>query len=173
VKCCSWKWTLGRVWLLVVWSTASVMVASCSTPSATRPERSGYSVSLSRILGDANIQNHGNPYFVLAPSGTKVSMLEKTAADAVIRECNEGAGTRVLVAGLVTGPVSFGSTVYWAIFVDPPGKHIAVSMGTPAKPAILNWMGGFVSVNSSEQPFCDFGTAANLPTLPVFTTATG
>jgi hypothetical protein len=94
-------------------------------------------------------------------------MPEATAARAVISKCNEGRGTRVAVAGLVTGPVTSGSPVYWAVFVDPPGKHIAPSAEPMPKPVILNWIGGFVPVNNPQQPFCDFGHAADLPPLPV------
>jgi hypothetical protein len=35
------------------------------------------------------------------------------------------------------------------------------------KPQILNWIGAFVSVKTTRQPFCDFGRAANLPPLPI------
>jgi hypothetical protein len=95
-------------------------------------------------------------------------MSEATAARVVISDCNEGRGTRVLVGGLVTGPVIDDSRLYWAVFVDPPGKHIAPSAEPVPKPAILNWIGGFVPVEAKGQPFCDFGRAANLPPLPVF-----
>ena len=74
----------------------------------------------------------------------------------------------MLVAGLVTGPVTSGSSMYWAVFVDPPGKHIAPSTQPLPKPVILNWIGAFVPVKSPQQPFCDFGRAADLPPLPVF-----
>jgi hypothetical protein len=154
---------------VVAFATVALIAAAC-TSSTTTIESSGYSVPLGRIVADANAQNHGNPSFRLAAPGTKVPMSEATAARAVISECNEGRGTRVLVAGLVTGPVTSGSSIYWAVFVDPPGKHIAPSAEPLSKPVILNWIGAFVSVKSAQQPFCDFGRAADLPPLPVFGT---
>jgi hypothetical protein len=69
-------------------------------------------------------------------------MSEATAARAVISECHEGHGTRVLAAGLVTGPAASGSSIYWAVFVDPPGKHLAPS-AEPLNACIWhNWMIG-------------------------------
>ena len=148
--------------------SAVALTAAACTSSKTTTGPWGYSVPLSRIVADANTQNPGHPFYRLAPPGTKVSMSEATAARAVISECNEGRGTRVLVAGLVTGPVTAGSPVYWAIFVDPPGKHIAPSAEPLPRPVILNWIGAFISVKTTQQPFCDFGRAADLPPLPVF-----
>ena len=152
---------------VIAFSAVAVIAAAC-TSSATTTGPSGYSVPLGRIVADANAQNQGNPFYRLAPPGTKVPMSEATAARAVISECNEGRGTRVLVTGLVIGPVTSGSSIYWAVFVDPPGKHIAPSAEPLPKPVILNWIGGFVSVKTTQQPFCDFGRAADLPPLPVF-----
>jgi hypothetical protein len=152
---------------VIAFSAVAVITAAC-TSSATTTGPSGYSVPLGRIVADANAQNQGNPFYRLAPPGTKVPMSEATAARAVISECNEGRGTRVLVTGLVTGPVTSGSSIYWAVFVDPPGKHIAPSAEPLPKPVILNWIGAFVSVKTTQQPFCDFGRAADLPPLPVF-----
>ena len=156
-----------RPWHVIAFSTVALIAAACAS-STTTAGPSGYSVPLGRIVADANAQNHGNPSYRLAAPGTKVPMSEETAARAVITECNEGRGTRVLVGGLVTGPVTSGSSLYWAVFVDPPGKHIAPSSQPMSKPVILNWIGGFVSVQSAQQPFCDFGRAADLPPLPVF-----
>ena len=155
-------------WRFLICAVVGVAFASCSAASTTRPGGSSYSVGLGRLINDVNNQNHGDPYFRLAPTGTRVSMPEATAVHTVVDDCNEGKGTRVLVAGLVIGPTRSGSPVYWSVFVDPPGKHLGISGGTPANPGALNWFGGFVSVNSTQQPFCDFGHAANLPTLPVF-----
>jgi len=156
-----------RIRHVIAFSAVALIAAAC-TSSTTTAGPSDYPVSLGRIVADANAQNHGNPSFRLAPPGTKVPMSETAAARAVISECNEGRGTRVLVAGLVTGPVTSGSSIYWAVFVDPPGKHIATSTEPMSKPVILNWIGAFVSVESAQQPFCDFGRAADLPPLPVF-----
>jgi hypothetical protein len=163
----SWDALVVRVWYIVAFFTPVVVAVAC-TSSATTARTSGYSVTLSRIVADANAQNQDNPSYRLAASGTKVPMSEATAARAVISECNEGRGTRVLVAGLVTGPVTSGSSIYWAVFVDPPGKHIAPSAEPLPKLVILNWIGAFVSVKTTQQPFCDFGRAADLPPLPVF-----
>ena len=156
-----------RTWHVMAFSTVALIAAAC-TSSTTTAGRSDYAVLLGRIVADANAQNHGNPSYRLAAPGTSVPMSEATAAHAIISECNEGRGTRVLVAGLVTGPVSSGSSIYWAVFVDPPGKHIAPSAEPLPKPVILNWIGAFVSVKTTRQPFCDFGRAADLPPLPVF-----
>jgi hypothetical protein len=157
---------LMRVWRVIAFSAVALVAGACTSPTTTgRP--SGYSVPLSRIVGDANNQNSGNPSYRLAPSGTKVPMSEATAARAVVTECNEGHGTRVLVAGLVTGPLTSGSSMYWAVFVDPAGKHIAPSAEPVPKPESLNWIGAFVSVKTTRQPFCDLGHAANLPPLPI------
>jgi hypothetical protein len=156
-----------RTWHVIAFSTVALIASGC-TSSTTTTGPSGYSVPLARIVADANAQNQGNPFYRLAPSGTKVPMSEGTAARAVISECHEGRGTRVLVAGLVTGPVAAGSSIYWAVFADPPGKHIAPSAEPLPKLVILNWIGAFVSVKTTQQPFCDFGRAADLPPLPVF-----
>jgi hypothetical protein len=156
-----------RIRHVIVFSTVALAATAC-TSAATAARPSGYSVPLSRIVADANVQNQNNPSYRLAAPGTKVPMSEATAARAVISKCNEGRGTRVLVAGLVTGPVTSGSSMYWAIFVDPPGKHIAPSAEAMRKPVILNWIGAFVSVNTTQQLFCDFGRAADLPPLPIF-----
>jgi hypothetical protein len=110
------------------------LAATACTSAATAARPSGYPAPLSRIVADANVQNQNNPSYRLAAPGTKVPMSEATAARAVISKCNEGRGTRVLVAGLVTGPVTSGSSMYWAIFVDPPGKHIAPSAEAMRKP---------------------------------------
>jgi hypothetical protein len=97
-----------------------------------------------------------------------VPLAEASAARRVIAACNEGQGTRVIASGLVTGIVDAGSpsAVAWAIFVDPPGQHIAPSAVPVRNPEILNWYAGFVSVQDPQEPiFCTFGRAANLPPL--------
>lgn len=132
--------------------------------------------SLGRIVADANAQNQGNPSYQLV-SNRQVPLTLKAAVRAVIADCNEGLGTRLVTAGLVKGPKTSGSPLYWAVFVDPPGLHfapptaalhLAPSTETPALATRLNWIGGFVPVRAPEQPFCDFGHAPNLPPLPVF-----
>jgi hypothetical protein len=79
----------------------------------------------------------------------------------------------VIAAGLVTGVVNAGSpsSVAWAIFMDPPGKHIAPSLERVPKPEVLNWYAGFVSVQYGQEVFCTFGRAANLPPLPLLGSA--
>jgi hypothetical protein len=156
-----------RAWRAVAVSTVVLIAAGCaSSVPAAKP---GYSVPISRIIADANAQNRSqHAAFRLAPAGTVAPLSEAAATRVVITGCNEGRGTRVLVAGLVTGPVEAGSPLYWAVFVDPPGKHIAPYSQPVNKPAILNWIGGFVPVKQSNEPFCDFGHAADLPPLPVF-----
>jgi hypothetical protein len=109
-----------RTWHVTACCTVALVAAACASGTTTaRP--SGYPVPLSRIVADANAQNQDSPSYRLAAPGTKVPMSEATAARAVVSECNEGRGTRVLVAGLVTGPVTSGSSMYWAVSVDPPG----------------------------------------------------
>lgn len=130
---------------------------------------SHYAVPLSRIVAGANVQNHGNPEFTVVHGQHDVGMSRSTAFRAVISGCNEGPGTRLLVEGLVSGPPRAGSRLYWAVFVDPPGKHLAPSSRPLPHPVVLNWIGGFVPVNSAQEPFCDFGHADDLPSLPVFT----
>lgn len=157
------------IWRATVLTAIALITVGCGA-STMHARFSGYSVPLRRIVQDANAQNHGHPSFAPAPPGTTAAMSEATAAHTVVRTCNEGRGTRVLVTGLVTGPPTAGSSLYWAVFVDPPGKHIAPYSQLPAggKPTILNWIGGFVPVKAGHHPFCDFGHAANLPPLPVF-----
>ena len=79
----------------------------------------------------------------------------------------------MIAAGLVTGVVKAGSpsSVAWAIFMDPPGKHIAPSLERVPKPEVLNWYAGFVSVQYGQEVFCTFGRAANLPPLPLLGSA--
>src|SRR5450432_4284516 len=104
----SWNNLLVRTGHVIACSTVALVAVACASTTA-RP--SGYSVPLSRIVADANAQNQDSPSYRLAAPGTKVPMSEATAARAVISECNEGRGTRVLVAGLVTGPVTSGSSI--------------------------------------------------------------
>ena len=99
-----------------------------------------------------------------------VPLSEASAARRVIAACNEGQGTRVIAAGLVTGVVNAGSpsSIAWAIFMDPPGKHIGLSAEPVRNPEVLNWYAGFVSVQDQQEPvFCTFGRAANLPPLAI------
>jgi hypothetical protein len=97
-----------------------------------------------------------------------VPLSATSAARRVIAACNEGQGTRVIASGLVTGVVNAGSpsSMAWAIFMDPPGKHISPSTVLVRNPEVLNWYAGFVSVRDALEPiFCTFGRAANLPPL--------
>jgi hypothetical protein len=100
----------------------------------------------------------------------QVRLSEASAAQRVIADCNEGQGTRVIAAGLVSGVVNAGSpsSIDWAIFVDPPGKHIGPSSQPVPNPVILNWYAGFISTQyPQEEVFCTFGHAADLPPLAV------
>jgi len=100
----------------------------------------------------------------------QVRLSAASATRRVIADCNEGQGTRVIAAGLVGGVVIAGSpsSVDWAIFVDPPGKHIGPSSQPVPNPVILNWYAGFISTQyPQEEVFCTFGHAANLPPLAV------
>jgi hypothetical protein len=167
------------VWRAVALSAAVLIAAGCTAaPSPAKPSGStpmargpGYSVPLSRIIADANAdaRHYASPTFHLAPAATKAAMPAATAKHDVVSGCNEGRSTRVLGAAVVTGPMTVGSRLYWAVFVDPPGKHVAPYLeGAPKNPTILNWIGGFVPVNDGQHPICDYGHAANLPPLPIF-----
>jgi hypothetical protein len=81
------------------------------------------------------------------------------AAGVAVSACSSGQ------ASLARSP---GRHITAAAGLDPPGKHIAPSAEPMRKPMVLNWIGAFVSVQTTRQPFCDFGRAANLPPLPVF-----
>ena len=97
-----------------------------------------------------------------------VPLSEASAARRVIKACNEGQGTRTVASGLVTGVVNAGSPRAgpWAIFVDPPGRHVAPSTVLVRNPEVLNCYAGFVSVQDPQEPiFSTFGRAANLPPL--------
>jgi hypothetical protein len=157
-----------RVWRVIAFLAVALVAAACASPGPVA-RAPGYSVSLSRIVAAANTQNRNQgAIFHLAPAGTKAPLSEAEATRLVITRCNEGRGTRVLVAGLVTGSLEAGSRLYWAVFVDPPGKHIAPYSQAVSRPAILNWIGAFVPVQNTSEPFCTFGRAADLPPLPVF-----
>jgi hypothetical protein len=148
------------------WSGRASVTAPTMAPAvASAP---GYSVPLYKIIADANAQvNHTTPPFHLAAVEATAPLPETTAERDTVSECNEGRGTRVLGAVLVTGPVSAGSPLYWAVFVDPPGKHIAPTSQPVQHPVTLNWIGAFVPVKNAAQPFCDYGHAADLPPLPI------
>jgi hypothetical protein len=145
--------------------------------AATMPPSSP-TYSLRVLVADVNAMYQTNEtgsgidFRPLAPKPVRLS--EAAAAQMVIADCNEGQGTRVIASGLVTGVVNAGSpsSVAWAIFMDPPGKHIAPSAEPVPKPVILNWYAAFMSVQyPQEQVFCTFGRAANLPPLPLLGSA--
>ena len=145
--------------------------------AATMPP-SGPTYSLKVLVADVNVlyKSYGSspPYvdFRLVPS-RPVPLSEAAAARKAITVCNEGRGTQVIAAGLVTGVVNAGSprSVAWAIFMDPPGKHIAPSAEPVPKPEVLNWYAGFASVQYGQEVFCTFGRAGNLPPLPLLGSA--
>ena len=139
--------------------------------AATVPS-SGPTYSVKVLVTDVNTfyqsveTGSGIDLRLVAPRPVRLS--EASAARRVVAACNEGQGTRVIVPGLVTGVVNAGSpsSVAWAIFMDPPGKHISPSTVLVRNPEVLNWYAGFVSVQDPQEPiFCTFGHAANLPTL--------
>lgn len=81
----------------------------------------------------------------------------------VVRACNEGHGTTVVAIGRVRG--NFARGIFWAVYVDPPGEHLAPSAEAVPHPVHLNWYAGFLS--SWAHPFCTFGHSRGLPPLPV------
>ncbi len=167
------------LWRLIACTTVALVAAACSasqvTPTTTLREHPP--VYFRVLVGDVNAEynnnhNQSSPpvHFRLVPASTRVAMSEATAVRAVITSCNEGRGAQVVSAGLVAGAVSPGSdssALAWAIFVDPPGRHIAFTTAPTEKPEIVNWYAGFVSVKTTRQPFCTFGRAANIPRLPI------
>jgi hypothetical protein len=88
----------------------------------------------------------------------------KAAAKAVVRDCNEGAGTRIVAVGLVNSTIA--KHPVFAVFMNPPGHHIWHSAESPPPDAPpLNWYAAFVT--SVGRPFCTFGHSPNLPALRV------
>jgi len=63
-----------------------------------------------------------------------------------------------------------GANPEWAVFMNPPGKHISITFGMepPKHPLILNWNAAFVPVRGPQPIFCTFGNSKLLPALPVF-----
>jgi hypothetical protein len=114
--------------------------------------------------------------FVVSTVSASVPPNEHSAASAaaqlIMRECNEGAGTTVVAIGQVrvtAGPgvarVNLGQDPIWAVFVNPKGQHIAPSSGrSTGRSRVLNWYAGFVTTR--KQPFCSFGYSSALPRLP-------
>lgn len=152
--------------LAVIAIGVGVIAASGSSSSPT--------YSLKVLVNDVNSYyqtsetGSGVDYQLLAPRPVRLS--EAAAARRVIADCNEGQDARVIAAGLVSGVVNFGtpSSVDWAIFTDPPSKHIGLSSQPVPSPVVLNWYAGFISVQyPQEEVFCTFGRAANLPPLPL------
>jgi len=88
----------------------------------------------------------------------------KTAAEAAIRDCNEGSGTWIIAVGLVDSTIA--RQPIFAVFMNPPGNHIAPSAEAlvPGAPR-LNWYAAFMT--SLSQPFCTFGHSPNLSPLPI------
>lgn len=155
--------TLTAAVLVVIGIGVGVVAATGSS--------SGPTYSLKVLVGDVNTLYNSywqSPPYVdyrLAPS-RRVPVSEALAERRVITLCNEGRGTQVIAAGLVTA--GSPSSVAWAIFMDPPGHHIPLSLGRAPAPRLepLNWYAGFVSAqHPQENPFCTFGRAANLPPL--------
>lgn len=85
------------------------------------------------------------------------------AAKAVVHDCNSGEGTRIVAAGLVTSAGE--KRPIFAIFMNPPGSHIAPYSGpVPSSAVVLNWYAGFTS--GKGKAFCTFGYSPYLPPLP-------
>ena len=157
--------------LLVVIGIGVGVLAATTPPSSP-------TYSLKVLVADVNAMyssfSSSPPYvdFWLVPS-RPVPLSEAAAARTAVTSCIEGRGTQVIAAGLVTGVMNAGSpsSVAWAIFMDPPGKHIAPSTEPVPKPEVLNWYAAFVSVQYGQEVFCTFGRAANLPSLPLLGSA--
>ena len=89
---------------------------------------------------------------------------EQQAVSLVTGSC--GSHSRILAVGLVKA--TWASGLQWAVFFDPPGKHVGISGGMiPTRPR-LNWYAAFVSASHAGRPFCTFGYYGGLPTLPIF-----
>jgi hypothetical protein len=90
---------------------------------------------------------------------------EQEAISLVAHSC--GSHSRILAVGLVKA--TWTSGLQWAVFFDPPGKHVGISGGMiPTKGPRLNWFAAFVSARHAGRPFCTNGYYAGLPTLPIF-----
>jgi hypothetical protein len=140
-----------------------------SSPSVV----TGQSLSMSTRLEVVNaLYTNTQPRFIatLLSNPPPVPLSGKRAAKAAILACNDGAGTRTVATALVD--TTEGSNPEWAVFLNPPGKHFAISLGLvpPKHPAILNWYAAFVPVRGSQPIFCTFGRSDRLPKLPVFGT---
>jgi hypothetical protein len=127
--------------------------------AATMPS-SGPAYSLKVLVADVNALYKGGSAYVdyrLAPS-RPVPLSGAAAARKAITVCNEGRGTQVIAAGLVTGVVNAGSpsSVAWAIFMDPPGRHIAPSGEPVPKPRMsrVPWNFGGGPVMFRRRPPC-------------------
>jgi len=146
--------------LVVIGIGVGVLAATVSS--------SGPTYSLKVLVADVNaMYNSDSPLpssdYQLAPF-RPVPVSEASAERRAITFCNDGRGSQVIAAGLVTTDSS--GSIYWAIFVNPPGRHIAISSVILPNPEILNWYAGFVSAEyPQENVFCTFGRAANLPPL--------
>jgi len=115
-----------------------------------------------------NVESRSVPpvRFAIASAAVPSAQLAaaKSATKAVIRDCNEGTGTWIIGVGLVNSTIA--KQPIFAVFMNPPGNHIAPSAERPVPGAPrLNWYAAFVT--SLSQPFCTFGHSPNLPLLTV------
>jgi len=100
---------------------------------------------------------------------------ERQAVKRLISLCNYGPGARVEASVIVR--TSTSRDPEWAIFIDPPGKHLVYPTGEITSATALrkvrgspiNWYAGFVDTRRPQaQVFCTFGYDPQLPLLPVF-----
>jgi hypothetical protein len=162
----------------------AALICGCAAGSRVRPP---YPPLTRELVAAVNNQyGHGvsyTPPLSFSISSASISSGERPAAqkavEAVVRDCNEGTRTSIVGVGLVNS--TFSHHPIFAVFVNPPGPHIAPTSGglgvvapgpgvtatsttQPALP-LLNWYAGFV--RSNIRVFCTFGHSPHLPALPV------
>ncbi len=155
--------------------------AGCASTNSSRHVPRGHSISTSQSrsmgtrLAAVNAMYsaiHSDPPWkaTLIANPPTVPLSAGEAANRAVVACHEGAGTKTVAAALVN--TSQGTNPEWAVFLNPPGKHMSISFGMvpPKHPAILNWYAAFVPVRGSQPIFCTFGKSTRLPALPVFGT---
>lgn len=156
-----------------------VAAAGCASTKSSRQVPPGHLISASQspsmgtrlaVVNAMYSAIHSDPPWkaTLISNPPTVPLSAGQAANRAVVACHEGAGTKTVATALVN--TSQGTNAEWAVFLNPPGKHMSISFGMvpPKHPAILNWYAAFVPVRGSQPIFCTFGKSTRLPALPVF-----
>jgi hypothetical protein len=149
---------------------ATGLTLGLSGPGRPSTTATGRSPSFNSYLAAFNAQYAANPENppVHASQANASNLRLVTAHQALVaveRGCNEGAGSLVVRAGLVRA--TFASGVLWAVFVDPPGQHLAPSTEPTSHPEVLNWYVGFAAGETGRVALCSFGRSPELSALPI------